>query len=61
MVDLTASSDSYRRIKSGVLLTAAAMHYFIGHYTPQASQRTEWRASPLLAQSLATRVRQLIP
>ena len=48
-----SSSDSYRRIQSGVLLTAAAMHYFIGHYTPQASQRTEWRASPLLAQSLA--------
>ena len=53
VVDLTASSDSYRRIQSGVLLTAAAMHYFIGHYTPQASQRTEWQASPLLAQSLA--------
>ena len=48
-----SSSDSYRRIQSGVLLTAAAMHYFIGHYTPQASQRTEWQASPLLAQSLA--------
>ena len=29
------------------------MHYFIGHYTPQEADRLDWRASPLLAQSLA--------
>jgi acetyl esterase len=53
VVDLTASSDSYRRVTSGVPLTAATMHYFIGHYTPEASDRLDWRASPMRAASLA--------
>jgi acetyl esterase len=53
VVDLTASSDSYRRVTSGVPLTAATMHWFIGHYTPDARDRTDWRASPLLAATLA--------
>ena len=52
MVDLTASSDSYRRITSGVPLTAATMHYFIDHYTPNVSDRLDWRASPLKATNL---------
>ncbi len=52
-VDLTAASASYRRVTSGVPLTAATMHYFIDHYTPAASDRLDWRASPLLAKSLA--------
>lgn len=53
VLDLTASSASYARVTSGVPLTAATMHYFIGHYTPDASDRLDWRASPLKAQSLA--------
>lgn len=53
VVDLTASSESYRRITSGVPLTAATMHYFIEHYTPDPADRSDWRASPLLATSLA--------
>ncbi len=52
VVDLTASSDSYRRITSGVPLTAATMHYFISHYAPEAIDRLDWRASPLKATSL---------
>ncbi len=52
VVDLTASSDSYRRITSGVPLTAATMHYFIDHYTPNVSDRLDWRASPLKATNL---------
>lgn len=52
VVDLTASSDSYRRVISGVPLTAATMHYFIDHYTPEASDRLDWRASPLKAATL---------
>ena len=52
VVDLTASSDSYRRVTSGVPLTAATMHYFIDHYTPEASDRLDWRASPSMAASL---------
>ena len=53
VVDLTAASDSYRRVTSGVPLTAATMHWFIGHYTPNAAERSDWRASPLLAKSVA--------
>ncbi len=52
VLDLTASSDSYRRMTSGVPLTAATMHYFIDHYTPAASDRLDWRASPAKATSL---------
>ncbi len=52
VLDLTASSDSYRRVTSGVPLTAATMHYFIDHYTPQMSDRLDWRASPAKAASL---------
>lgn len=52
-LDLTASSDSYRRVTEGVPLTAATMHNFIGHYTPRAEDRRDWRASPLRAASLA--------
>lgn len=52
VVDLTASSESYRRVTSGVPLTAATMNYFIDHYTPEASDRLDWRASPLKAASL---------
>lgn len=53
VLDLTASSASYRAVTSGVPLTAATMHYFIDHYTPEAADRLDWRASPLRAASLA--------
>ena len=53
VVDLTAASQSYQRVTSGVPLTAATMHYFIEHYTQSASERHDWRASPLQARSLA--------
>ncbi len=52
VTDLTASSDSYARMTSGVPLTADTMHYFIGHYTPDEKERKDWRASPLWASSL---------
>ena len=35
-----------------VPLTDETMHWFIAQYTPQASQRLDWRASPLRAASL---------
>ena len=53
VVDLTAASESYRKVTSGLPLTAATMHYFIDHYAPRASDRLDWRASPLKAASLA--------
>lgn len=52
-LDLTASSDSYRRVSSGLPLTAATMQYFIGHYTPRDQDRLDWRASPLRVASVA--------
>jgi acetyl esterase len=52
VTDLTCSSASYQRITHGYPLTAATMHYFIGHYTPERKRREEWRASPLKAHSL---------
>ena len=53
VVDLTAASPSYQRVTSGVPLTAATMHYFIEHYVPAASDRLDWRVSPLKARTLA--------
>jgi acetyl esterase len=51
-LDLTAQSDSYQSVTEDVPLTAATMHYFIGHYTPNVDDRMNWRASPLLANDL---------
>ena len=51
-LDLTAQSDSYQSVTADVPLTAATMHYFIAHYTPNPDDRKNWRASPLLASSL---------
>lgn len=52
VLDLTAGSDSYRRVTAQALLTAQTMHWFIAQYTPEAAQRLDWRASPLRASSL---------
>ena len=53
VLDLSTSTDSYRRVTTGVPLTAATMHWFIGHYTPDAAVRRDWRASPACATSLS--------
>lgn len=37
----------------GYLLTKKSMRYFRSHYLPNATDYTDWRASPLLAPSLA--------
>jgi len=44
---------SHERNGEGYLLTKKVMHYFRGHYLPQQSDWLDWRASPLLAKSLA--------
>ena len=49
VTDLAADTASYARVTADVPLTAATMHMFIGHYTPDAAQRRDWRASPLRA------------
>ena len=52
VVDLSAESASYAENGEGYLLTADTMRWFIAHYT-SPEQRTDWRASPLLAEDLA--------
>jgi acetyl esterase len=44
---------SVDRNGDGYLLTKRAMLYFRGHYLPRAEDWRDWRASPLLAKSLA--------
>ena len=53
VTDLGMTGDSYARVTQGVPLTAATMRYFIDHYAPTQADRRDWRASPLLADSLA--------
>jgi acetyl esterase len=53
VTDLAAEFPSYARITEGFPLTAATMRWFIAHYAPDAAARTDWRASPLRAASLA--------
>ncbi|GJD51874.1 Acetyl esterase [Methylobacterium crusticola] len=52
-VDLAMTGESYERVTRDMPLTAATMRYFVDHYTPDARDRTDWRASPLRAASLA--------
>jgi acetyl esterase len=52
-VDLAMTSDSYKRVTEGVLLTAASMRWFIDLYLNSPAERTDWRASPLRAADLS--------
>jgi acetyl esterase len=51
--DQRFSYPSYARNGEGYLLTLPVMTYFRGHYLPRKEDWTDWRASPLLAKSLA--------
>lgn len=53
VMDLAMTSESYERITGGMPVTAASMRYFVEHYAPDAADRTDWRASPARAASLA--------
>lgn len=52
-VDLGLTSEGFERITEGQPLTAGTMRYFVDHYAPDAADRTDWRASPARAASLA--------
>ncbi|HVP09339.1 MAG TPA: alpha/beta hydrolase [Burkholderiales bacterium] len=52
-VDQRMQHASIKRNGEGYLLTEKSMHYFRGHYLPEAKDWLDWRASPLLAKSLA--------
>jgi acetyl esterase len=51
--DQRFSFPSYARNGEGYLLTLPVMTYFRGHYLPRKEDWLDWRASPLLAKSLA--------
>jgi acetyl esterase len=52
-VDLSMSGDYYGRYTKDLILTDDTMRWFIDLYIPDKAQRKDWRASPLLAGSLA--------
>ena len=51
--DQRAEFGSHERNAEGYLLTSAAIEYFRGQYLPRRDDWLDWRASPLLAPSLA--------
>jgi acetyl esterase len=52
-VDARMAHPSVKRNGEGYLLTEKSMHYFRRHYLPQQKDWLDWRASPLIATSLA--------
>jgi len=53
VTDLRMASDSYRTLATGYVLTAERMAWFARQYLRHAQDALDWRASPLLAASLA--------
>jgi len=54
VADFRMGSASYKTYATGCgILTAGAMKWFRGHYLRTLDDATDWRASPLLAPSLA--------
>jgi acetyl esterase len=51
--DLRARHPSHQRNGEGYLLTKHNIRYFMEHYVPRKEDLADWRASPLLAKSLA--------
>ncbi|CEJ10300.1 Carboxylesterase NlhH [bacterium YEK0313] len=52
-VDLDRGLEDYGPNSAGMVITGATMVYFRDSYTPHAADRSDWRASPLRARSLA--------
>ncbi|KZY30417.1 acetyl hydrolase, partial [Roseovarius sp. HI0049] len=48
-----ADTPSRREFRTGPTLNGAALDWFAAQYLPDATMREDWRASPLLAASLA--------
>ncbi len=53
VTDLSAKTASYRIFSEGYLLESAAMEFFIQSYAPNAADRLDPRASPLLCRDLS--------
>lgn len=52
-VDLTMSQPSHEENRDAPVLTRSVMEYFVGHYVPDPSRRSEPGASPLLVDDSA--------
>ena len=50
--DQRCGAPSHQANGQGYLLTTESIHYYRGHYIADATQWTDWRASPLLAPDL---------
>lgn len=53
VTDLRGHTESYARVRD-VPITARTMAWFAGHYLERPEQAGDWRASPLLAATLAS-------
>ncbi|MCW5745420.1 MAG: alpha/beta hydrolase, partial [Alphaproteobacteria bacterium] len=53
VADCTTTTASYAMFGDGFGLTRASMQWFIDHYLPRAGERSDWRAAPLRAPSVA--------
>lgn len=51
--DMRALAPSHQTNAQGYLLTADSIAYYRGHYIPERSGWSDWRASPLLAAELS--------
>jgi acetyl esterase len=58
--DMSREYPSYVRNATGYMLTRAAMNWFISTYVPNAADRLDARASPMLRPNLAGLARALI-
>jgi acetyl esterase len=52
VTDQHGRHESKERFATGYLLTRASLDYYASQYLPRASDRHDWRASPLLAEAL---------
>ena len=53
VTDLRAESASYSKYAEGYLLTRNGMRWYIAQYAPNEADVLNWRASPLLAESVS--------
>lgn len=53
VTDLSAESASYSRHAEGFLLTGNLMRWYVAQYLRRADDARDWRASPLLAESVS--------
>jgi len=51
--NMTMNTPSHSQFAEGYFLTSNLMDWFQSHYLPSAADKNDWRASPLLAKSLA--------